>query len=166
MNIECEISYAADPVAVSAMTFDREFQSRKCRATGALDFTVDVVASATETVVRTTRDLPTNDFPDFVRSMVGDRLKVSEVDTWGSAGADGSRTGTVVVTVASTPIRFDGTLTLSPAARGATARLRGELKAGVPLFGGKIEQAAAPAVTAAMSAEERTAAQWLAERPV
>ncbi len=163
MNIEFEISYAAAPDVVSLMTFDRDFQARKCQATGALDYTVDVADTGEQTVVSTTRDLPTDGFPDFVRSMVGQRLKVTEVDTWAAASGDGSRSGVVVVTVAGAPIRFDGTLTLSPTAAGARAQLRGELKASVPLFGSKIEQAAAPAITAAMTAEESTAAQWLAE---
>lgn len=163
MNIEFEISYTAAPDVVSMMTFDRDFQARKCQATGALAFTVDVVSTGAQTVVSTTRDLPTDGFPDFVRSMVGQRLKVTEVDTWGAAAEDGSRAGVVVVTVDGAPIRFDGTLTLASAGTGARAQLRGELKASVPLFGGKIEQAAAPAITAAMTAEETVATQWLAE---
>lgn len=164
MNIESQISYATDATNVSAMTFDRDFQARKCQATGALDYTVDVTATDDKTVVTTTRDLPTDDFPDFVRSMVGQRLKVTEVDTWGPPAQDGSRSGIVLVTVAGAPIRFDGTLTLAPVEGGACALLRGDLKASVPLFGGKIEQTAAPAITAAMTAEETTAAQWLSER--
>ncbi len=164
MNIEFQISYPAAPDVVSAMTFDPDFQARKCQATGALDYTVDVAGNGDQTVVSTTRDLPTDGFPDFVRSMVGQRLKVTEVDTWGAAAEDGSRAGVVLVTVAGAPIRFDGTLTLTATATGASAQLRGDLKASVPLFGGKIEQAAAPAITAAMTAEESTAARWLAER--
>lgn len=164
MNIEFQISYATDAANVSTMTFDREFQARKCQATGALDYTVDVTVADDHTTVTTTRDLPTDGFPDFVRSMVGQRLKVTEVDTWGPSAQDGSRAGVVVVTVAGAPIRFDGTLTLSQSEGGASAQLRGNLKASVPLFGGRIEQAAAPAITAAMTAEETTAAQWLSER--
>lgn len=163
MRIQTEISYPADAQTVSVMTFDKDFQARKCAATGALDYVVDVSQSGEHTVVTTTRDMPTADFPDFVRSMVGQRLKITEVDTWAAADADGGRSGTVLVTVGGTPIRFEGTLRLSAAGAGATGQVDGELRAGVPFIGARIEQAAAPAITGAMKAEETTAAQWLAE---
>lgn len=44
----------------------------------------------------------------------------------------------------------------------STVTYDGELKAGVPLFGGAVEQAAAGAVRAALEAEEKVAAEWVA----
>lgn len=165
MNIHTDIAYAAEPLIVSAMTFDEAFQTLKCQATGALAYTVDISAAGGHTVVTTTRDMPTDSFPDFVRSLVGQRLKITEVDDWGPPAEDGARTGTVLVTVEATPIRFEGTLSLAPAPGGAAGVVSGDLKAGVPFIGGKIEQAAAPAITAAVKVEERTAADWLATHP-
>jgi hypothetical protein len=42
--------------------------------------------------------------------------------------------------------------------------IEGELKASVPLVGGRIEKAAAPAVAGAFHGEGETGRRWLAER--
>ena len=162
MKIENQIDYPAPPDAVSAMTFDPAFQDRKCQATGALDWTVDITTDGPRSRVTTTRDMPTDEFPDFVKSMVGPRLKITEVDDWGPAAEDGSRTGTITVTVSNAPLRFTGILELRPIAEGARASVTGDLKANIPLIGGRIEQAAEPGITAAIKAEQRTAREWLA----
>ena len=162
MRIDNEITYPAAPDVVSAMTFDPAFQERKCKDTGALSWTVDVAVDGPRTRVTTSREMPTDQFPDFVKSMVGPRLKITEVDEWGAPAADGSRTGTISVTVGNAPVRFTGALELQPSAEGARATITGDLKASVPLLGGRIEQAAAPAITAAVKSEQRTARAWLA----
>lgn len=164
MNISHEITYLAAPDVVSAMTLDPAFQELKCQNTGALAWTVNVAPSAagSPATVTTTRDMPTDQFPDFVKSMVGSRLKITEVDRWDAAQADGTRVGTVTVTIDGAPIKFTGTLHLEPTATGARATIAGDLKAAIPFLGGKIEQAAAPAITAAVRAEQRTATAWLA----
>jgi hypothetical protein len=41
------------------------------------------------------------------------------------------------------------------------ARLQADLKASIPLIGGRIEKACAQAVLAAIKVEERTAGEWL-----
>jgi hypothetical protein len=164
MNISHEITYTAAPVAVSKMTFDPEFQELKCQNTGALAWTVNVQPDAGDggpATVTTTRDMATDQFPDFVKSMVGAKLKITEVDRWEAAQGDGARLGTITVTIDGAPIKFTGTLHLEPTATGARATIAGELKAGIPFLGGKIEQAAAPAITAAVRAEQRTATAWL-----
>ncbi len=165
MNISNEISYPAAPDVVSAMTFDPAFQERKCQNTGALAWTVDVQASNGGTgpaTVTTTRDMATDQFPDFVKSMVGARLKITEVDRWEAPEADGARVGTITVSIDGAPLKFNGTLQLQPTAGGSRATIVGDLKAGIPFLGAKIEQAAAPAITAAVRAEQRTATAWLA----
>ena len=42
--------------------------------------------------------------------------------------------------------------------------IAGDLKASIPLLGGRVEKAAAPAVVEAIRAEERTGQRWLADR--
>jgi Protein of unknown function (DUF2505) len=165
VNISHEITYPAAPAVVSAMTFDPAFQERKCQNTGALAWTVDVEPSTGDsggqTTVTTTRDMATDQFPDFVKSMVGARLKITEVDRWDAPQDDGARVGSITVTIDGAPIKFTGNLRLEPTAAGARATIAGDLKAGIPFLGGRIEQAAAPAITAAVNAEQRTATDWL-----
>jgi hypothetical protein len=93
--------------------------------------------------------------------MVGARLKITEVDRWEAPQSDGSRTGTITVTIDGAPIKFTGALHLESTAAGSRASIAGDLKANIPFLGGRIEQAAAPAITAAVRAEQRTATTWL-----
>ena len=46
----------------------------------------------------------------------------------------------------------------------AQITIDGDLKASIPLFGGKVEKAAAPAVVDAIRSEQRTGNAWLSER--
>jgi hypothetical protein len=165
MKIANEITYSAAPDVVSAMTFEPAFQERKCQNTGATSWTVDVDAGEPggtgATTVTTTRDMPTDQFPDFVKSMVGALLKITEIDRWDAPQLDGGRDGAITVTVDGAPLRFTGTLRLEATPGGARATIDGELKAAIPFLGARIEQAAAPAIIAAVRAEQRTADDWL-----
>lgn len=162
MKISATLSYAATPHEVFAMLADEAFQARKCAATGALSHSVFISAQGDRTLIVSSRDLPTDDFPDFVRGLVGRTLAVTETQDWGPAGPGGKREGTLKVDIANAPIDLAGTLSLAPAGRGSVQSVRGELRARVPLFGGKIEQAAAPAIESAIGVEREIGQAWLA----
>ena len=106
--------------------------------------------------------MPTDKLPDFVKSFVGKELHLTETSDWGPAAADGSRKGRLTVTVGGAPITLDATLSLAPSGQGSRELVEGDLTAKVPLLGGKIEQAAAPAIEAAIHVERSTGATWLA----
>jgi hypothetical protein len=166
MRLTCELRYpAADPAAVFAMIGDTDFQERKCVATGAVEHDVDVEefedGSAT---VTTRRTLPTDQVPDFVRTFVGATVTVSQVDDWGPPSADGGRDGTTVVEIAGAPVRMTGTLRLVAEGDGAVQYVDGDVKASVPLIGGKIEKAVLPAIEGAIRVEQRVSTAWLDER--
>jgi Protein of unknown function (DUF2505) len=162
MKIEATLRYPADCARVAALTADPAFQDAKCVATGALSHSVDVTATGDRFVIKTVRRMPTDTLPDFVRSLVRNGITVNEVDDWGPAGADGSRDAAVAVSFAGAPIQMNGTLALRPVGTGSVGTLRADLSAGIPFIGGRIEQACAHAVLAAVKVEERTAASWLA----
>ncbi|MGI8881142.1 MAG: DUF2505 domain-containing protein [Jatrophihabitans sp.] len=165
MKIEAQLHYSADCERVAEVTRDEAFQNRKCEATGALTHTVSITSNGDRTLIRTTRQMPTDDLPDFVRGLVRDGIHVTEVDDWGPPTADGSRDGTVEVTFAGAPIVMKGSLRLRPDGTGAVASLSADLKASIPLIGSRIEKACSQAVLAAISVEEHTAGEWLAEHP-
>ena len=162
MKVTAQIRYAADPATTFAMLLDRGFQEQVCRATGATGFSVDVEQLDDGGTVRTDRELPTDQFPDFVRTFVGDTVHVVRVDTWGAAEADGSRAGTVVVEIKGAPVRLDGTLLLRPDGAATVEDVQGDLKASVPLLGGRIEKAVEPPIRSAVATEEQVGARWLA----
>ena len=164
MKISSTLDYAATPHEVFAMLADEGFQTRKCAATGALNHIVSISAQGDRTVIVSSRDLPTDGFPAFVKSLVGATLAVTETQDWGPAAMDGSRQGVITVDIAGSPIDLDGTLSLTPAGRGSVETVQGDLRARIPLIGGKIEKAAAPAIESAISVEREIGQAWLASR--
>ena len=162
MRISATFDYAATPNEVFAMLSDEDFQARKCVATGALSHSVSISAQGDRTVIVSSRDLPTADFPDFVKSLVGATLAVTETQDWGPAGPDGARQGALTVHIAGAPIDLVGSLSLAPDPAGSVESVDGELKARVLLIGGKIEKAAAPTIESAIRVERETGQAWLA----
>ena len=162
MRIAKTIEYSASPDAVFAVLSDATFQEAKCAATAAIKHQASVKTVGDRTVITTQRTLPSDGLPDFAKSMVGDTLTVLETQEWGPASADGSREGTVEMAVSGAPLALRGTLSLRPGGAGTIETLDSELKAKVPLIGGKIEKAAAPPIEAAISVEQETALEWLA----
>lgn len=166
MRLNAEIRYDADPAAVSAMLLDTAFQERKCEATGATEHQVQIDEfDDGSAVITTRRTMPTDRVPDFVRGFVGATLEVEQNDDWGAPSADGSREGSMVVEIKGAPVRLTGTLRLAPAPGGGTVEtIEGDLKASVPLIGGKIEKAVEPALQAAIKVEQQQGRAWLAAR--
>ncbi|HVG88971.1 MAG TPA: DUF2505 domain-containing protein [Gaiellales bacterium] len=162
MRIRDTIDHDATPERVFAMLSDEGFQDRKAEATGALSHSVSITTRGDHTVIVSKRAMPTDKLPDFVKSFVGKELHLTETSDWGPAAADGSRRGRLTVTVGGAPITLDATLSLAPSGQGTRELVEGDLTAKVPLLGGKIEQAAAPAIEAAIHVERSTGATWLA----
>ncbi|HEY5247217.1 MAG TPA: DUF2505 domain-containing protein [Dermatophilaceae bacterium] len=161
MKISAIIDYAATPDEVFAMLVDEDFQNHKCAATGALRHTVSISEREGRTLVVSIRDMPSHGFPAFVKTMVGATLAVTETQDWGPADAEGSRYGTLTVAIAGAPVRLEATLALTPGGEGSLENIEGNLKAAIPLLGGKVEQAAAPAIWGAIRVEGRTGKAWL-----
>ncbi len=163
MQLAATIEYPATPGQVFAMLTDRAFQEEVCLATGAVRHEVGIEESTDGGVtITTSRTLPSDPLPDFVRRFAGDTLTVLRVDRWGPPDADGARAGGVVVEITGAPVRLTGRITL--AADGAVARQQvgGDLKAAIPLIGGKVEKAAQAPILAAIDKEQEIGNDWLA----
>ena len=162
MKITATLDYAATTQDVFAMLTDEAFQTRKCVATGALSYTVSITAEGERAVIVSNRVLPTDDLPSFVKGVVGATMAVTETQDWGPVGSDGTRLGTLTVHIAGAPIALHGSLSLAPGGEGSVYTVLGDLKARVPLIGGKIESASAPAIQSAIRVEHETGQAWLA----
>jgi hypothetical protein len=164
VRITAELAYDADPDTVFAMICDVAFQERKCLANGAVDHVVEIKEREDGgAVVITHRTLPADGLPDFFTSFIGRTLRVTQTDHWARPAPNGSREGTAVVEIAGAPIRFTAALRLGPEGSGSRQSMAGDLRASVPLIGGKIEKAAEQAIRAAIRAEQRTSTAWLAQ---
>ncbi|GMA85990.1 hypothetical protein GCM10025868_12400 [Angustibacter aerolatus] len=145
-----------------AMLTDQAFHEEVCKATGATSWTAEVVPTADGgATITTRRTLPTDEFPDFVKSFVGSTIDVVRTDVWQAARADGNRSGTTVVEIKGAPVRLDGTM--QPTTEGGTTvhDVDGRLKASIPLLGGKVEKAVEPPIRSAISREQQVGGRWL-----
>lgn len=165
MHVDAEIRYATSPARVAEMLADSGFVERKCVAMGATRHTVLVEGDPTGAfTVTSSRTLPTTDFPDVARRFVGDTVTIRQVDAWQEAGVDGGREGTVLVEIVGAPLKMSGGQWLRPDGDACVQTVDGDLKASVPLVGGKLEKAAAPAIRAAMRKEQQVGQEWVRER--
>ena len=162
MRVEDTIHYPATPHEVAAMLADPAFVERKMVATHAISHEIEVTGDAEGPfTVTTRRTMSTSELPDIAQKFVGETLDVRQVESWDAAGPDGSRAGTVVVEIIGAPMRLTGTLRLAPDTGGTTETLAGDLKASVPLVGGKLEKAAEPAFMAGIRKEHEVGKEWL-----
>lgn len=164
MRIDDEIRYDAGPTTVAAMLADPDFVLAKCERMGSLEHEAVVDGDAAgDFTVTSMRTLPTDDFPDVARKLVGDTVMIKQVDTWQAPGPDGSRDGTVSLKIVGQPLTLIGQMTLRPDGTGTVETVGGDLKASVPLIRGKLERAAEPAIRSAIRKEHEAGQEWLAE---
>lgn len=154
MDIEARAEYPADPSSVFALLTNRDFLEQVCQQTHAREQQISVDGGA----VMINRTLPA---PDQARPFTGETLTVIEEVSWSEAAADGSRTGSVSMTVPGQPVTFRGTYQLADMGGRTSMTLSGNLTVNVPLMGKKLEQAAEPAVLQAFRAQEELGADWL-----
>jgi len=166
MRLTADVRYPASTAEVARMLADPGFVDARDEATRPVAHRAEVEGSPEGAfVVRSERTMPTDDFPQAARRFVGETVEMVQVDSWDSPAADGSRTGTTTMELVGAPLTVRASLRLTPDGPDAcTETMEGELKASVPLIGGSLEKAAAPAVQAAIRSEEDVARRWLAER--
>ena len=148
---------------VHALLIDPAFQEAKCAATTNNGvYTVKVGGGADGHRVHTERQLPSDGLPDMARSFVGDHLTIIEVLDWSPLGPDGSRASMVDIHIKGAPLTVKGTVRLEPHGDDTVWLFEADLKANVPLIGGKLERAAAQPINAAIAIEIRLLREWLA----
>jgi hypothetical protein len=161
-----EIRYEAAPKRVFRMITDPGFQEAKCAAAGSLEHEVDVTElDDGSTTIFSRRMLSTDQVPNAVRSFLGRTVHLAETQRWEPERADGSRTGSIRVEIEGTPVRYTASTALLPDGEGTHQPIEGDLKVAMPLVGGRLEQAAEPAVRAAIRVEQETGRAWLTEHP-
>lgn len=164
MKIELSWSLKSNPEQVYEDAIDTDYQDDKCRAAGALEFSSRVEPTAEGHKVVVQRLMPSGSVPELVKKVVGDKVDVTETIDWGPAQADGSRTGQLDVAMKGQPITMKGITYIRPEGGGTRVGVEADLKAKIPVVGGKIEKLGSPEIIKAIEAEERTAHEWDARR--
>jgi hypothetical protein len=137
------------------MMTDQRYLEEVCVASDSISYHVSAAGSTTQT----SRTLPA---PESAARFTGPQLTVNDEIVWGDLSSDGSRSGTVTMTVLGQPVTFRGGIRLSPGGRGSVVDVRGDLKVAIPLLGRKLEEAAAPAVMAGYRTQQEVGDRWLA----
>lgn len=155
MDISSHLDFAALPAEVYAMMTDQRYLEEVCVASDSISYHISAAGSTTQT----SRTLPA---PESAARFTGPQLTVNDEIVWGDPSSDGSRSGTVTMTVLGQPVTFKGGIRLSPGGRGSVVDVRGNLKVAIPLLGRKLEEAAAPAVMAGYRTQQEVGDRWLA----
>jgi hypothetical protein len=155
MDISSHLDFAAPPAEVYAMMTDQRYLEEVCVASDSISYHV----SAAGSTIQTSRTLPA---PESAARFTGPQLTVNDEVIWGDLSSDGSRSGTVTMTVLGQPVTFRGGIRLSPGGRGSVVDVRGDLKVAIPLLGRRLEESAEPAVMAGYRTQQEVGDRWLA----
>lgn len=141
-------------------TINVAYQDAKCEAAGAITYDCAVEAKGDGHVITVNRVMSSGSVPDLVKKVVGDKVDVVEVVTWGAPKDDGSRDGAIDVSFKGQPISMKGTAKIAADGAGSRVSVDLDLKAKIPLVGGKIEKMSGPEILAALKSEESVSREW------
>ena len=164
MKIELSWDLTSTPDEVYEDAINPEYQDDKCKAAGAITFSSKVEETGQGHTSTVQRLMSSGDVPELVKKVVGDKVDVLETIAWGPKQADGSRKGDLTVHMKGQPISMKGFTYIKPNGTGSTVGVDAELKAKIPVIGGKIEKMGSPEIIKAIKAEEATAHEWDARR--
>ncbi|MGN8159517.1 DUF2505 domain-containing protein [Salinisphaera sp. SWV1] len=98
-------------------------------------------------------------FPDFIKSRIGDHLYLRQTDAW---QLDQGR-GRLDIEIEKAPVQIGAALHLTDQGSGSRLTLDFDIKASVPLLGGKIEKAVAGPISRHMQKDLKLTNQMAAD---
>ena len=79
------------------------------------------------------------ELPGFAKKLIPANTTVTQTYEWGPAAPDGSRDGSWAAEIKGAPVSLSGPTALRPAGAGCVQVFEGQVKASVPIVGGKLE---------------------------
>ena len=152
MKLRHELTYDAAPEAVHAMLTDPGFWDKVAEATGALSSTATV--SGNRVVVD--QEQAVQGVPSFAKKFVGESTRAINTFVW-----DGL-TAAYDVQTPGKPTSMSGSATVAAKGAGSTLTYDLDVKASVPLIGGKLEKLVVELTTDGFVKEQAVGAAWLA----
>jgi hypothetical protein len=156
MRLHHELAYAAAPGQVLAMLADPLFWDRVGDATGALSSTATVGTEDGITRVVVDQEQKVAGVPSFAKKLVGDSTRAITTQVWRGHEA------TFEVETPGKPTSIAGTATVAENGTGSTLTYDLEVRASVPLVGGKLEKLVVELTTEGFEKEQAVGAAWLA----
>lgn len=157
MRFQHTNTYAAPLDRVRAMLNDPGFREQVADRIGALSSTATYEAG---TLV-VTEEQPVQGVPAFAKRFVSGATTVIHTEVWDGAG----RSARITLETPGKPIHTEGRVVLSEAGGVTTHAYDLDVKASVPLVGGKLEKLVADLTTAGLVTEGQVGAEWLASHP-
>jgi hypothetical protein len=162
VKVERTLRHEIPAAEVFRMLCTPAFQEQKCQDAGALTWTVKVERTSDGAAVRTTRRMPTDDFPALLRKFVPHGVTSTETITWGAAEPDGSRTGDLHVAIHGVPAKMTGVVRLVADGAGTVIDVDADFVAHIPVVKRKIEACSVPIILQVIDAEVHTGQAWVA----
>lgn len=163
MHVRETLHLPLSAAGAARMYTDPGYPAIRARVLGADSASAEVTGSAEGAFsVTTTLVMPTEGVPDIARRFVGSTVSIREHQSWQAPTEDGSRSGTIELTIAGVPASMTGTAQLRPAGENASeVEIDGDLRARIPLVGARLEKAAAPYVSQVLARESRSAEEYV-----
>ncbi len=155
MDFSSHQQYPADPATVYHMLTNEQWLGQVAEASGATSHQ----AHSQDGKVLVTASLPA---PDKVRKFTGTQFTVHQDIRWADPSPDGSRTGTLEVTVEGMPAVLSARADLRPGGPGTLVDFVGDFKVNIPIFGKKLEESALPYVQQVLDRQQQVGQEWLA----
>jgi hypothetical protein len=156
MRLRHELAYDAPPADVLAMVTDPLFWDKVADATGALSSKATVSTDGASTRVVVDQEQEVAGVPSFAKKFVGESTRAITTQVW--TGTEAS----YVVDTPGKPTSMKGTASIAENGSGSTLTYDLEVKASVPLVGGKLEKLVVELTTEGLEKEQAVGAAWLA----
>ena len=138
------------------MLADPSFRERVSLAREVVSFDVTLTATDSGFTLVNDQIQPTAGLPSFAKKFAGETTKAIQREEWSSPTS-----GSLTIETPGKPTSMNGTITLSASGAGTVERVDLEIKAKVPLIGGKLESLMADQVREGMDIEQQVGEAWL-----
>jgi len=156
-RVRFELRYdGASPEQVYAMLSDPAFRDAVCEFQRFPRREVTITPTASGMDVKVDQFRPAHEVPSFARKLVGDEINIVQTESWSS-----STQASLHVTIPGKPGDLKGTVTLTAVDGGTTEVVEADVKASIPLIGGKIEGLIGDMLGKALRAEKKVGRDWL-----
>ena len=156
MRFRHEISYDATADEVYAMLSDPAFREASAAAMKVVSADVSITPRDEGMSVRIEQVQRTEGVPGFAKKIVGDTTQAIQIEEWSSR-----RRATIEIQTPGKPTSVHGTLTLIESGGRTTETMEAEVKAKVPLIGGKLESLLGELIAKGMDKEHGAGVAWL-----
>jgi uncharacterized protein YndB with AHSA1/START domain len=156
MDFRHELSYDASPAEVFEMLADPGFRKRVGEALDVASADITLERDGDGFALTNDQVQQTGGLPSFAKKFAGETTRVIQTEEWSSPTG-----GTLRIEAPGKPTSMAGTIELVPDGSGTVEVVELEIRAKVPLVGGRLERLMADQVRSGMDTERGVGEAWL-----